>query len=110
MLIEFANPRPAEPPVGARLALRGGHQMGVVRFDVGLDAGAGALEAAEAFHFVGDELIVGRVLQGQEAFEEGARFGGPCTTTGSAAWFGAIAGLVAQEGVAQLVEGKRGGW
>ena len=82
MLIELADPRPAEPPVGQRLALRGGHQMRQVGFDVGFDSGAGALEMAETFHFVGNELIVGRVPQGQEAFQEGGNLGGPCASGG----------------------------
>ena len=77
VLIELADPRPAEPTVSPRLALRGRHQMRQVGFDVGLDAGSGALEAAEAFHFIRHELIVGRVLQGQKAFQEGFDHGGP---------------------------------
>ena len=47
MLIKLADPRPAEPAVGSWLALRGWHKMRQVGFDVGLDAGAGALEAAK---------------------------------------------------------------
>ena len=44
--------------------------MGEVGFDVGFDGGAGAREVAQPVHFVGDELIVGRALHGQEALEE----------------------------------------
>ena len=104
VLIELADPRPAEPKVSPRLALRGWHQMGQVRFDVGLDTGSGALEAAESAHFIRHELIVGRVLQGQKAFQEGFDHGGPWATMGSTAWLGTTAGLVAQERCAQLEE------
>jgi hypothetical protein len=75
-----------------------------VRFDISLNAGAGAFETAETFHFVGNELIVWRVLQGQEPFKEDADIGGPRTTMDSAAWFGTIADFIAQESRAQLVE------
>ena len=71
---------------------------------MGFNCRAGTLEPAEAFQFIGDELVVGRVLQWQESFEECVHLGGPCATTGSAAWFRLVATLVAQEGVAQLVE------
>jgi hypothetical protein len=37
--------------------------MGKVVFDVGFDARAGALKAAEPFQLIGYELIVRRVLQ-----------------------------------------------
>ena len=104
MLIEFADPRSAETAVGPRLALRGGHQMGQVGFDVGFDAGAGAFKMAQAFHLIGDELIVGRVLQGQEAFQEGDNRSGPCVPVGTSARVRTKAGLVAQEDGAQLVE------
>jgi len=97
VLIELADPRPAEPTVGPRLALRGWHQMRQVGFDICFNAGAGASETAEAFQFVGHKLIVGRVLQGQKAFQEGVNPGGPWATMSAAAWLGTIARLVAQE-------------
>jgi hypothetical protein len=78
--------------------------MRQVGFDVGLDAGSSALEAAEAFHFIRHELIVGRILQGQKAFQEGVNPRGPWATMSATAWLGTIAGLVAQERCAQLVE------
>ena len=68
VLPEFADVGAAETPVGPGLARAGGHQMSEVRFDIGFDVGAGALETAEPLHFIGHELIVGRVLQGQEGF------------------------------------------
>jgi hypothetical protein len=49
-------------------------------------------------------LIVGRVLQGQKAFQEGVNPRGPWATMSTTAWLGTIAGLVAQERCAQLVE------
>ena len=104
VLIELADPCPAKPTVSSRLALRGWHQMRQVGFDIGLDAGSSALEAAEAFHFIRHKLIVGRVLQGQKAFQKGVNPGGPWATMRAAAWLGTIAGLVAQERCAQLVE------
>ena len=97
VLIELADPCPAEPTVSPRLALRGWYQMRQVGFDIGLDAGSSALEAAEAFHFIRHELIVGRALQGQKAFQEGFDPGGPWATMCAAAWLGTIARLVAQE-------------
>jgi hypothetical protein len=45
-----------------------------VSFDMNLYAGARPLEVAEAFQFVRHELVVGRALQWQEVFEEGAGF------------------------------------
>jgi hypothetical protein len=75
-----------------------------VRFDISFDVGACALETAEPLHFIGHELIVGWVLQGQEAFEEGVNVRRPRAAMVSAAGFGTIAGLVAQERRAQLVE------
>ena len=88
VLIELANSRPPETSVSPRLALRTWNKMGKVVFDVGFDARAGALKAAEPFQLIGYELIVRRVLQGQEPFEEGANIARPCTAMSSprSAW------------------------
>jgi len=104
VLPEFADVGAAETPVRPGLALRDGHKMCEVRFDISFDIGACALETAKPLHFIGHELIVGWVLQGQEAFEEGVNVRRPRAAMVSAAGFGTIAGLVAQERRAQLVE------
>ena len=70
VLSQFAAVRAAEAPVDAGLALRGGHEMGIVGLDVGLDRGAGPDHAAAPLKFVGDQLVVGRVLERQELLEK----------------------------------------
>lgn len=68
MLIEFADPGPPETAVSPGLAGPGGHQMRQVDFDIGLNVGSGSLEMAEAFHFIGNELIIWWVLKRQKPF------------------------------------------
>ena len=104
MLPEFADVSAAETPVGALLGRRRGNQVGEVGFDVGLDGGAGSLEVAQPVHFVGDELIVGRALQGQEALEEINNFGRPIRTPITSASLGLIAGLVFEVVRSKLIE------
>jgi len=72
MLKKFADVGPAKAPVGALFAQRRRNEMGEEGFDMSLHAGTGSLETVEALQFICHELIVGRVLQGQEAFQEGA--------------------------------------
>ena len=72
VLIEFANSGTAEAPVDAGLSDRSGNEMRKVCFDINLDAGPSPLETAEPLQFIRHELIVGRVLQWQKVFEEGA--------------------------------------
>ena len=62
VLPEFAEAGTAEPAEGAGLLLRPGDQIGEVLFGVGFDAGARAAQAVKAEEFVGDELVVWRVL------------------------------------------------
>lgn len=66
VLPEFADMGAAETPVGAGLAHGLRDEVGEVGFDVCLDCRAGTHEAVQAFDFIGDELEIGRVLQGQE--------------------------------------------
>jgi hypothetical protein len=55
-------------------------------------------------HFIGDELEIRRVLQGQEAIEEFEDFGSPYLATVAAAGSGLIGGLVLEPGCPQFVE------
>ena len=104
MLPEFADVGAAEAPVGALFGCGRGNQMGKVGFDVGFDAGAGSLEVAKPLHFVGDELIVGRALHGQEALEEFEDRRRPLLTPVSSAGCGLIAGLVLEVVRSELIE------
>ena len=104
VLPEFADVSTAETPVGALLGRRRWNQVGEVGFDVGFDGGAGSLEVAQSVHFVGDELIIGRALQGQEALEEINNFGRPILTPITSASLGLIAGLVFEVVRSKLIE------
>jgi hypothetical protein len=72
MLKKFANAGSAKAPVGALFAQRSRNKMGEEGFDMSLHAGTDSLETVEALQFICHELVVGRILQGQEAFQEGA--------------------------------------
>jgi hypothetical protein len=74
VLIKLADPGATETAVGALFAHSGRDEMGEMSFDMCLDAGSRPLEIAEALQFVRHELVVGRALQWQEVFEEGAGF------------------------------------
>jgi hypothetical protein len=58
----------------------------------------------QPIHFIGDELIIRRVLQGQESIEEFDDLGSPYLATVAAAGSGLIAGLVLEPGSPQFVE------
>ena len=77
MLPEIADFGAAEPPVGAGFAFGCWNQVREMNFDVGLDAGACAGEAAEPQQLVADELVVGRILERQEALEKSERLWWP---------------------------------
>jgi hypothetical protein len=77
MLKKFANASPAKTPIGALFAQRRRNEMGEEGFDMSLHAGTGSLETVEALQFVRHKLVVGRTLQGQEAFQEGAEIRRP---------------------------------
>ena len=51
----------------------------------------GTLEVAQAFHLVGDELILRWTLQGQESCEESDDLGRPCLTPVATAGRGLVA-------------------
>ena len=73
VLPKFADVGTTEAPIDTRLARRRGHEVRIAGLDVCLYRRTGANQAAEALEFVGDELIVGRVLQRQEILQK--RFG-----------------------------------
>jgi hypothetical protein len=106
VLPEFADVSAAEAPIGALLGRKRGNQVGEVGFDVGFDGGAGSLEVALSFQFVGDELIVGRALHGQEALEEIDDLGRPILTPITSTGLGLIVGLVFEVVGAQFVEAR----
>jgi len=72
MLPEVADFGAAETPVGAVFSLGSWNEMGEMGFDVGLDAGTRSGETAETQQLIADELVIGRVLERQEAFEKRA--------------------------------------
>ena len=78
--------------------------MGEVGVDVGFDGGACSFEVAQPFHFVGDELIVGRALQRQEAVEELDDLGRPVLTPITSTGLGQIAGFVFEVVGSKLIE------
>ena len=67
MLPEVADFGTAETPVGAGLSHGSRHEMLKMGFDVSLDAGTCAGEAAEAQQLIADELVIGRILKRKEA-------------------------------------------
>ena len=73
-------------------------------FDMNLDARSRPLEVAEALEFVCHELVVGRVLQGQEVLKECPDFFGPNAAMSAAAGFGLVGLPAAQVIAPQLVE------
>lgn len=97
VLPEFADMGAAEPPVNAGLALRGGHEMGVVGLDVGFHRRTCSCEAAEPKEFVGDELVVGWGLEGKELLEESFGLGGPLPAPSAAAGRWLVAFALAQK-------------
>jgi hypothetical protein len=69
MLPEFADMGAAETPLSARFAHGLRDQLGEMGFDADCNCRTGSLEVVKPFHFIGNELEIGRVLQGQEALE-----------------------------------------
>lgn len=104
VLPEFADMGAAETPVGARLAFGLRDEMSEMVFDVILYCRTGSLEMVQPFHFIGNELEIGRTLQWQEAIEELDDLGGPCLTMIATAGRWLIAGLVLEPVGAQFVE------
>ena len=104
VLKKFTDSRTAEAPIGPLFAQGGGDKMWKVNFDMGLDAGSRSVETAEPLHLIRHELVIGRILQWQEAFEECAHISGPNGATVATAGIGAIGLPVAQEVSTELVE------
>jgi hypothetical protein len=104
VLIKFADPRSAEASIGSLFAQRCRDEMGEVSFDINFDAGSSPLETEEALHFVRHKLVIGRVLQWQEVFEEGTDFCGPKRVMVATTGFGLVGLPVAQEVGAQIIE------
>lgn len=104
MLPEFADMGAAETPVGAGLAFGLRNEMGEMAFDIILHRRAGSLEGMQPLHFVGDELEIGRTLQGQETREECDDFSGPCLAMVATTGRGLIAGLVLEPFGAKDIE------
>lgn len=104
VLPEFSDVSAAEAPVWLRFSRACGYQVGKVRFDIGLDAGAGTLELAEPIEFIRHELIVGRILQGQEGFEEVVNMRWPLSPMISTASSGLVGLPVSQVVGSELIE------
>jgi len=73
VLPELADVRPTESPIDAGFTNHRGHEVCIVGLDVCFHRGASANQTTEALEFVGDQLIVGRVLEWQKIFQK--RFG-----------------------------------
>ena len=79
-------------------------QQGEVRAGVGRDGFAGALEGEASRQFIGDELVIGRSLEGQEGLEELLHVVGPVGAMVAAGELEAEGGRVLQPGGAQAEE------
>lgn len=77
VLPEFAEAGAAEAAMGAGFGSGLGDEVGKVGLGVGLDGGSGFVEVVKAHQLVADELVVGRVLQGEEVAQEGPDVLGP---------------------------------
>ena len=104
VLPELADAGAAEAAIDPWLARRRGHEMGVAGLDVGLHRGAGPDPSAEPFQLIGDELVVGRVLQRQELQEEATGLGRPVLAPATAAGLRGEAVAPAEPSTPQLVE------
>ena len=104
VLPEFPGMGAAEATIGPHPARGGWHQPCKMLFYIGLDAGSGAVKAAKPLHLIGDELIVRRVLQRQEALQKAMHRRWPYAVVVATAGPRLIAGFVAQPRGAQLIE------
>ena len=104
VLPKFADAGATEAAIDPGLACRGGHEMGVVSLDVGLHRGASPDQAAEPFQLIGDELVVGRILQRQELQEEAMSLGRPVPAPVAAAGLWREADALAEQSRPQFVE------
>lgn len=106
VLPKFTKAGPAEPSVGSWLALGAGDEVGQVGLDVGLDRGARPAQTEEPQEFVGDELVVGRGLQGDELAQKGGGRIGPRLAMVAAAGFHAQSLAIFEPERAQLVKAR----
>ncbi|MFZ4778447.1 MAG: hypothetical protein ACOYM3_24010 [Terrimicrobiaceae bacterium] len=104
VLIKLSDACAAEAAVGAIFSRDSRDEVREVSFDVNLDAGSRPLEVAEALEFVCHELVVGRVLQGQEVLKECPDFFWPNAPMSAATGFGLVGLLAAQEVAPQFIE------
>ncbi len=104
VLIKLSDVCAAEAAAGALFSRDGRDEVGEVRFDMNFNAGSRPLEVAEAEKFVSHELVVGRVLQGQEVLKECPDFFGPNAAMSAAAGFGLAGPSAAQVVAPQLIE------
>lgn len=104
VLIKLSDACAAEAAVGAILSRDGRDEVREVSFDVNLDAGSRPLEVAEALELVCHELVVGRVLQGQEILKECPDFFRPNAPMSAATGFGLVGLLAAQVVAPQFIE------
>lgn len=104
MLPEIADFGAAEAPVGAGFSFGSGNEVRKMSFDESLDTGPSAGEAAEAQQFVTDELVIGRILERQKAFQKSKNLGRPGAEVVSATGAGLEGMSPAQPQTAELVE------
>jgi len=104
MLPEIADLGAAETPVGARFSFRSGNEMREMSFDESFNTGTSAGEATEAQQFVADELVIGRILERQKAFQKSKNLRRPGAEMVPATGAGLEAMSPAQPRTAELVE------
>ena len=104
VLPEFADVRTTKAPIDARFASRSGHEVPIVGLDVCLHRGAGANQTTEALKFVGDQLIVGRVLEWQKILQKCFGFSWPFSSPITPAGGGLEASAPLEEVALKLVK------
>ena len=118
VLPKLADVSPAKTAVSANAWRRSREQKRKVRFEKGLDAGAGADKAEEPLHFIGHELKIERLAQRDKLLKKSADVVRPDAPVGTAAGDGAEGLTAARPSRAQFVEaglcdaelsGRRGG-
>ena len=104
VLPEFADFGAAKASIDAILWWWFWNEVSEMGFHVGLDSGTGAGESAETLKFIADKLVVGRVLHGQEASEEGVNFVWPETVAVTSAGPWAVGVATSQPGSPHAIE------
>src|SRR5437016_4325075 len=101
------NPQNTSPNLGPRalrLALGQGDQRREVGAGIGGNGSAVAVEGETSGQFIRHELVVGRPLQGQEAFQKQIHVGGPVRPVRAAGELGPEGGGLTQPAGAQAIE------